>query len=329
MKHYLFFLILTVSTSLFGINLKTDTPEVVANYLVSEGLPTRGYKNPEGYGWAASSDYKMLPSSQDMANNIAYYCNGTADQVTKVSLVLSVFSQAEADAATASFIQSSSVLCLAVMGKPLPDIIKQTLIEGGTNQWQTAGAIVKVEKEVFPSGKGYGQRFIIQESKQAPAPVHAAPKLAADAVRITAITSGGRSVIPTWVNEYDGSYNKEGTTTRNIYATLQTTSRTPVEGKVELIWILKDATNNRTDFQLGGTKDFVCSFGREAHFIGEIGLEDTDDKYVALDLQFKTGARYQGWLLRAKDTNGQIIGKAASKTAFLQLIDQAVNTNEE
>ena len=131
------------------------------------------------------------------------------------------------------------------------------------------------------------------------------------AVRLTAVNSGGRSETPVWVTDY-GSYDKVGTTGRTLYLTASTLARDQVAGKLEVLWLLKDEGSNKPVMMYGGKKPVSCIQGTDAHFIASMELDDRDTKYAALGLQDKSGLRYKGWVARFTDAKGRVTGTAAS-----------------
>jgi hypothetical protein len=148
-------------------DLVSDTPVVVANYLASSGLATRAYKalDPSVPGtFSASSPYQGLPSTGAMKNNLAYYCEGTATKVTRIYLVLNVNSPADAASAHTALVEAATVLCKAALGKDMPAAIRDTLLKGSTQQWETGPYSLRSEKDTWPTGLSYSLKFEIKTS---------------------------------------------------------------------------------------------------------------------------------------------------------------------
>jgi hypothetical protein len=139
-----------------------------------------------------------------------------------------------------------------------------------------------------------------------------APRAAVQAVKVKGISSGGRSEVPTWVTDY-GSYNKVGVTGRQLYLTISSlSSGAAIEGTIQVLWVLVDQTSNKRTLMTGSSTKIECGLGKDGHFIDGMTLSDTDDKYVALGFQDKTGLRYRGWVARVVDGQGRLMGATSS-----------------
>lgn len=142
-------------------DLKSDPPTVVADYLLEQGMATRGYKLIEG-DYTASSPYRELPSSGVMANNLAYYCEGSADHVSLVKIVLNVNSVQDAAKAHASLASAAKELHLKATGKELPPNLVEAIKNKQSKTWVIPGYEVAIVTKTWPTGRGYEIHFVIK-----------------------------------------------------------------------------------------------------------------------------------------------------------------------
>lgn len=150
---------LAFSTTLFA-GLDTDAPNVVAAYLDEQNLVTRGYKD-DGLGYIASSPYRELSSKGVMANNLAYYCEGTSTKVSLVKVVLNMNSPKDESNAHTELIAAARLLTKKATGKELPALVQDAITKKQSKTWTQEGYNIAVLTKVWPTGRGYEIKFSI------------------------------------------------------------------------------------------------------------------------------------------------------------------------
>lgn len=136
-------------------------PPKACDYLSGSGLPTRGYKNPDGIGYHCSSPYKELgPGSPK--NNIAYYAEGDSKQVKKLKLVLNVNNRQTAKQAHSELATSAENLAKKALNAPLPDEVKKAILDGRNGTWKVGKSSLQLTRIDWPTGKGYDLKFVIE-----------------------------------------------------------------------------------------------------------------------------------------------------------------------
>lgn len=128
----------------------------------SMGMVTRGYKNPDGMGYFCSSPYKELGREFPLANNIAFYAEGDAQNVKKLKLVLNVNSKPNSEKAHIEFANCVETLLKMALKAALPQETKIAILTGSNGKWKINNASISVVRTDWPTGKGYDIKFIIE-----------------------------------------------------------------------------------------------------------------------------------------------------------------------
>ncbi|MGV1905072.1 hypothetical protein [Agrobacterium cavarae] len=97
------------------------SPALAKDFLRDFGLPTRDYFRAFGTEWHASSSMIEIGRAI-VANNIAYYVEGTETAVTKLKLKLNINEPSTADRAEARFRELSVTLVQAATGQFIPGL---------------------------------------------------------------------------------------------------------------------------------------------------------------------------------------------------------------
>lgn len=137
------------------------SPAEACEYLKNNGLNTRGYKT-DGLSYFCSSTYKEIGSGNPLKNNIAYYVEGTKDNIKTIKLVLNINSISEAEQATRTFSEIASVLTEKATGSPLPDEAKITIMAGINGEWDINGINAILKRNDWPTGKGYDLKLLLR-----------------------------------------------------------------------------------------------------------------------------------------------------------------------
>jgi hypothetical protein len=127
------------------------------------GLQTRGYKNQYEDVFGCSSPYKELGVGSPLANNIAYYVGGSAQNANELKLVLNVNSVQSAKEAHAALLQYSDVLTQKALGVPMPEGAKSAILSGKAGKWTLGKAKVELVRENWATGKGYELKYILRK----------------------------------------------------------------------------------------------------------------------------------------------------------------------
>ncbi len=141
-------------------DLKVTAPTTVCSCLSTVGLPTGGWKKIYDT-YTCLSNYKPLGTGLAL-NNLAFYVEGRATAVFEAKLVLNVHDKTQATAARVELANAAEALCRAVTGVELPAAARTAIRAGKTASVKAGPSTLKVEREDYPSGKGYELRVVIR-----------------------------------------------------------------------------------------------------------------------------------------------------------------------
>jgi len=127
------------------------------------GLQTRGYKNQYEDTYGCSSPYKELGTGSPLANNIAYYVKGDAENATELKLVLNVNAAQQAKEAQATLVSHSEELTKKALGVPMSKEVRNALSSGKAGQWTLGKSKVEITRDEWTTGKGYELHYIIRK----------------------------------------------------------------------------------------------------------------------------------------------------------------------
>ena len=136
-------------------------PQDACAYL--SGLQTRGYKNQYEDVFGCSSPYKELGAGSPLANNIAYYVGGNAQNANELKLVLNVNSAQSAKETHAALLQYSDELTQKALGAPMPKEARSAISSGKSGKWTLGKAKVELVRENWATGKGYELKYILRK----------------------------------------------------------------------------------------------------------------------------------------------------------------------
>lgn len=131
-------------------------PAKVCSLLSDAGLKGRKWVDDYGDGSAGcASDYKDIGTSNDLANNLAYYVTGVSRYVMEVKLVLNYHQPRQSSKATAALLAASKKLSERALGASLPDSAVTLIKRGEQGTVKVGSGVVEVVREDWPTGKGY------------------------------------------------------------------------------------------------------------------------------------------------------------------------------
>lgn len=150
-------------------------PDRVCKYMaMRRNMYTKGWKHMFGEEYACVSDSHDIGTAPGggLKNYIVYYSQGTDKQVHIVKLKLYVNVRQQAKAAEKLFIEFADDMSREAIGVPLPRGAHDA-ITSGRKSWTTqvvpaipelggVGRDVLVERDDWPTGKGYDVRVIIE-----------------------------------------------------------------------------------------------------------------------------------------------------------------------
>lgn len=154
-----------LSTKAYSMpNLSTQS---VCSILQQQGLSaTKNWHEYEGLEmWGCNSTYKELGSGSDpysLANNLAFYADGSRSSVTQVKLVLNVNNRNDASFGHKKLLEAASALSSKVLGKSLSENLKKAIINGKPTSEKLNSTTLEVKRDNWPTGKGYEVHFIIK-----------------------------------------------------------------------------------------------------------------------------------------------------------------------
>lgn len=153
-------LVFYFSASIAHAELKTTSPTDVCDILNKSGLSTKGWK--DNYGYGCNSPYKELGSGYPLANNLAYYADGSVDSVTQVKLVVNINNKASAKVAHKALLDASEILSKNLSGESLPKSLINAIINGKSASHNVGKTVVDIVRVDWPTGKGYEVKVIFK-----------------------------------------------------------------------------------------------------------------------------------------------------------------------
>lgn len=134
-------------------------------------------------------------------------------------------------------------------------------------------------------------------------------------VALKAGSSGGKNIDTTWKTYY-GSYNKEAVSARRVTCSIFSTARKPQRTRVQIIAITRSFETNKQETEIVADALVTLGGNGSAVIAGDLRVESTDDKYVALGIRERTGNRYLGWTCRAIDAAGRVSAVVSSTPGY-------------
>jgi hypothetical protein len=109
--------------------------------------------------------YVILPGSNgaELDNNISYYVRGTPDSAKRIRILLNVNDASTFDTANNVFQKAAFDLFKAAFGKEINEEISLALGTSTPGQWTVNSYIVELQKDNWPTGKGFSLNFIIRD----------------------------------------------------------------------------------------------------------------------------------------------------------------------
>jgi hypothetical protein len=148
------FVFLAFSASASAALLSSD-PSKTCDYLSDMGLSTRGWKNHYENVFGCSSPYKELGSGAPLANNLAYYVEGSPTTAKKAKLVININNKSSAVSAHQELLKAAEALSLKAAGARLPEEISSAIKSGTKASTKLGQTNIEVTRIDWPTGKGY------------------------------------------------------------------------------------------------------------------------------------------------------------------------------
>lgn len=125
------------------------SPFEAVKFLSAEGLEAGDYDCCGGDFWHASSPYFEI-DDEVLANNVAYYVEGTSEIATTLKLVMNLNYKETKKLAHEKLLSASRRLCEKALGAPLPRPIEKALRYGQNLEAELKGKRISVAKDSWP-----------------------------------------------------------------------------------------------------------------------------------------------------------------------------------
>ena len=138
-------------------------PEVASTLLWHiSGMQTGGW-NHQGTEnrYFCNSSFSLIGHGFPLANNIAYYGEGTEHEVETIYLELNIHVPSREKEAKEVLIMCSEEMLARAVKIPLTSAIKWAIRTGESGKWLLRDCHVELTRENWASGQGYGLRFSI------------------------------------------------------------------------------------------------------------------------------------------------------------------------
>lgn len=147
--------VLAVAATPVSANFLNTEPSAACNYLTGDGLATRGWKNQYDNEFGCSSPYKEIGTGMPLANNLAYYVEGSSAEARLVKLVVNINNKTLAGSAYTELLQASQELSLKLSGVKLPEEISSAIKNGKKASAKAGNTEIEVIRIDWPTGKGH------------------------------------------------------------------------------------------------------------------------------------------------------------------------------
>jgi hypothetical protein len=138
-------------------------PATACRLIASEGLAGGDYKEMGGEWTCVSKGMDLsTPNAAGLPNTLRYFAEGTESRVNLLKLYANVNVPAQATAIQAKMSASAGTLMRNATGAELPPEASAALLYGRPGKWQIAGVKAVLEKDVWPTGKGFSLKFTIE-----------------------------------------------------------------------------------------------------------------------------------------------------------------------
>lgn len=133
----------------------STSPSALCNYLTGNGLATSGWKNQYDNEFGCSSPYKEIGAGVPLANNLAYYVEGSSSEARLVKLVVNINNKSSATSAYTEMLKASQELSLKLGGVRLPKEISIAIKNGKKASAKADSTAIEVIRIDWPTGKGH------------------------------------------------------------------------------------------------------------------------------------------------------------------------------
>ena len=149
-------------SSVAKADLVHPDPKNLCETLKGSGLATRGWKNQYDDKFGCSSAYKDIGAGSPLPNNIAYYVEGTSGKVELAKIVLNVNDKKNAPTAHGELGKVAAILIERCTGQAAPPDLVKAIQDGKVTNRKIAKTEIRIEKDLWPTGKGYEIKVIAQ-----------------------------------------------------------------------------------------------------------------------------------------------------------------------
>lgn len=149
-------------SSVAQADLLNPDPKKLCEALTGNGLATRGWKNQYEEKFGCSSPYKDIGAGSPLPNNIAYYVEGTSGKAELARVVLNVNDKSTASTAHSELAKAAATLIERCTGQVAPADLIKAIQDGKVTNRKISKTAIRVERIVWPTGKGYEVKVIVQ-----------------------------------------------------------------------------------------------------------------------------------------------------------------------
>lgn len=138
-------------------------PQIACRLLHEEGLYAGIYKTTAGE-WGCTSQPLDLGgrNAAGLSNSLRFFAEGQETRVAQVKLFANVNVPAQGDVLQRRMTELAATMTRRALGAELPAAARAVVAAGQGGAWTVAGAKVAMERDAWPTGKGYSLRFTIE-----------------------------------------------------------------------------------------------------------------------------------------------------------------------
>lgn len=149
-----------------GVAALGFSPNKACQFLAPIGMVSNaGYtalSGPDDY--SCGTRYKEVGAGTPLSNNISYYVRGTPEVAKRLRILANVNQPSSSDGIVRALVKAAQQLFHAAFNSPLPPHMEKAILNERPGSWTHQGYIVELERQSWPTDKGYELNFVIREA---------------------------------------------------------------------------------------------------------------------------------------------------------------------
>jgi hypothetical protein len=150
------------SAVLPGPVARSRGPDELCRLMEPHGMRTsRGWIHQINDEWGFATSQVVVSGTKPFENGVVFVGNGTRNRVGDLVLKLYVNDPETANDAQRALATFAGTLISGALGSSVPGDLTSAILAGRPGAWSLAGHKVTLERNVWPTGKGYDLRLVV------------------------------------------------------------------------------------------------------------------------------------------------------------------------